>query len=207
VTGQFLNSTSALSRLLFSAPQLLAGWLAEAVNQFNSDLICRWKHTIHRRRENAWNVSSDVAALGETQAKPEASITPKSFEQVSLKLKRWKLEGGEWERVSPDQPSLGKRREIPQGVRDPGRSPSQKRIWCILGVTEHFRSLPALSIGRLYAIYQKCRISPTLSHLISEKTLPPIFSCIICSKVYTPLSRIDAGQRDTFQSTLRRTDK
>jgi len=32
--------------------------------------------------------------------------------------------------------SLGERRELPQ--QGPGRSPGEKRIWCILNVTEHF---------------------------------------------------------------------
>jgi len=60
----------------------------------------------------------------------------------SPKLKvrhRTRRRGGEWEKSIPFPSrlgTLGERHELPQRV--PGRSPSEKRIWCILSITEPF---------------------------------------------------------------------
>ena len=81
---------------------------------------------------------------------PGASIPPKSLEQASPRTqneapqaprtrRRRRRGGKEWGGGIP-LPSrlggLGERRELLQ--RGPGRSPGEKRIWCILYVTEHF---------------------------------------------------------------------
>jgi len=68
-----------------------------------------------------------------------ASILPKSLEQVpptqgeapqAPRMRRRRCRrGGNGEGVL-------EHRELPQ--RGPGRSPIEKRIWCILNVTEHF---------------------------------------------------------------------
>ena len=66
---------------------------------------------------------------------------PKSLEQspklkVRPRRRRWEAEWGESIPLPSRLGTLGERHELPQ--RGPGRSPGEKRIWCILSVMEPF---------------------------------------------------------------------